>query len=176
MVEGIAAPLKNESKEALIMNLSVTQKPTAQMTIQEIRERKEKALAYYEEGHKLVETAEAFGVSKTSVCNWIKQKRESGYVFNRYPPPPPQELIEEALAYYEKGHTQAETSQRYNVNINVLRKCIKERIESGYTFNRKKRVISRTADYKKKQDEAIERFEQGEGRKLMRATDHPGTY
>ena len=39
---------------------------------------REAAAKYYMAGHKLVETAEIFGVSKSAVSSWVKQYKETG--------------------------------------------------------------------------------------------------
>ena len=44
---------------------------------------REVAVAYYEEGHTLVETGKIFKVGKTTVGNWVRKKRETVDLHNK---------------------------------------------------------------------------------------------
>ena len=39
---------------------------------------RDRVLAYYDEGHTQVETSTVFNISRATLCNWLKLRRETG--------------------------------------------------------------------------------------------------
>lgn len=44
---------------------------------------REAAVAYYKEGHTLIETGKIFKVGKSTVSAWVKKKKETGDLSNK---------------------------------------------------------------------------------------------
>ncbi|MDE5754221.1 MAG: transposase [Oscillospiraceae bacterium] len=91
---------------------------------------REAAVAYYEEGHTLVETGKVFKVGKTTVSNWVRKKKETGDLQNKPLNRGFKKIDPEKLKAYVKehpDHTQKEMAEAfgcYNQAISkALRRC-----------------------------------------------------
>ena len=99
---------------------------------------RKRAMAYYEEGHTQVETCEIFGMSRATLCNWIKQKKETGSVALKPRPKQRRRKIDEtALRTYIEAHPDAyykEISEAFGVSdMAIIYACRR------YGITRKKR-------------------------------------
>ena len=98
---------------------------------------REAAAKYYMAGHKLVETAEIFGVSKLAVSSWVKQYKETGDLSNKPLNRGLKKIDPEKLIEYVKEHpdaTQKEMAEFFNCSITAIWKALKR-----YGITRKKR-------------------------------------
>ena len=65
---------------------------------------REAAVAYYEEGHTLIETGKIFKVGKSTVSAWVKKKKETGDLSNKPLNRSFKKIDPEKLKAYVKEH------------------------------------------------------------------------
>ena len=109
---------------------------------------REAAVAYYEEGHTLIETGKVFKVGKTTVSSWVKKKRETGDLHNKPLNRGFKKIDPEKLKAYVREHpdaTQKEISEIFGCCNQAVSKALKR---CGIT--RKKRPRSTKSRIRKK--------------------------
>ncbi len=88
---------------------------------------REAAVAYYEEGHTLVETGKVFKVGKTTVSSWVKKKRETGDLHNKPLNRGFKKIDPEKLKAYVKehpDHTQKEMAEAFGCCNQAISKAL----------------------------------------------------
>lgn len=107
---------------------------------------KEAAVKYYMSGHKLVETAEIFRVSKSAVSSWVKQYKETGDLSNKPLNRGFKKIDPEKLIEYVQKHpdaTQKEMSEYFRACSH--KKSIKNHCKHNYRQkNRVQLIIAST--------------------------------
>ena len=89
---------------------------------------REAAVAYYEKGHKLSETAEIFGVGKSTVSYWVRKKRETGDLNNKPLKRGFKKIDPEKLKTYVAEHpdaTQQEMADEFGCCNQAISKALK---------------------------------------------------
>ncbi len=85
------------------------------------------AVAYYEEGHTLVETGMMFKVGKTTVSNWVKKKKETGDLHSKPLNRGFKKIDPEKLKAYVKeypDHTQKEMAEAFGCCNQAISKAL----------------------------------------------------
>lgn len=89
---------------------------------------REAAVGYYEKGHTLKETAEVFGVGKSTVSYWVKKKRETGDLNNKPLERGFKKIDPEKLKTYVAEHpdaTQQEMADAFGCCNQAISKALK---------------------------------------------------
>lgn len=98
---------------------------------------REAAIAYHEAGHTLAETAEAFGVAKSTISKWKSKKKETGNLNNKPLNRTYKKINPEKLKAYVKEHpdaTQQEMAEEFGCCNQAISKALKR-----HKITRKKR-------------------------------------
>ena len=109
---------------------------------------REAAVAYYEKGHRLKETAEIFGVGKSTVSNWVKKKRETGDLNNKPLKRGFKKIDPQKLKTYVAEHpdaTQQEMADVFGCCNQAISKALKR---CGIT-RKKRRTVTKNKTQKK---------------------------
>ena len=86
------------------------------------------AVAYYEEGHTLIETGKIFKVGKSTVSAWVKKKKETGDLSNKPLNRSFKKIDPEKLKAYVKEHpdeTQKEMAEAFGCCNQAIIKALK---------------------------------------------------
>ena len=89
---------------------------------------REAAVAYYEEGHTLIETGKVFKVGKTAVSNWVRKKRETSDLHNKPLNRGFKKIDSEKLKTYVKEHpdaTQKEMAEAFGCCNQAISKALR---------------------------------------------------
>ena len=108
-------------------------------------------MAYYEEGHTLIETGKIFKVGKSTVSAWVKKKKETGDLSNKPLNRSFKKTDPEKLKAYVKEHpdeTQKEMAEAFGCCNQAISKALKR---CGITQKK-------TVRYKEQNSEKVEKY------------------
>ena len=92
----------------------------------EVKYRK-RAIAYHKEGNSIIKTAKIFGISPTTLKNWLKQQRETGELARQYRTYKTAINDEELLLYLQAnpGAYQYEIGEHFGCHQSVVCRTMK---------------------------------------------------
>jgi transposase len=87
-----------------------------------------RAIKYVESGHKYKESAERYGISERTICNWVRLKKESGSLKVEVVPRSPHKLHNDELLAYVKANPDAflrEIAEHFGCSKSAVHKALK---------------------------------------------------
>jgi transposase len=103
---------------------------------------REAAVAYYEAGHTLTETAKVYQVTPSTIFRWNKQKKETGNLKNKPLNRTFKKIDPEKLRAYVKEHPDA-TQQEMADEFGCCNQAISKALKRNKITRKKRRLVTK---------------------------------
>ena len=110
---------------------------------------REAAIAYHESGHTIAETAEIFGVGKSTISGWKRKKKETGNLKDKPLNRTYKKIEPERLKRYVKEHPEA-TQQEMAEEFGCCNQAISKALKRNKITRKKDDSLQRTGSRKSK--------------------------
>ena len=109
---------------------------------------REAAIAYHEAGHTIAETAEIFGVGKSTISGWKRKKKETGNLNDKPLNRTYKKIEPERLKRYVKEHPEA-TQQEMAEEFGCCNQAISKALKRNKITRKKRRFVTKNRIQKK---------------------------
>ena len=109
---------------------------------------REAAIAYHESGHTIAETAEIFGVGKSTISGWKRKKKETGNLKDKPLNRTYKKIEPERLKRYVKEHPEA-TQQEMAEEFGCCNQAISKALKRNKITRKKRRFVTKNRIQKK---------------------------